>query len=56
MGTFRAVEFMRKVRDDLDKKYSGLSLEERLKRTHKEMERSELWKNLSQRPSQTTSL
>ena len=49
MENFKAVEFMRKVRDDLDRKYAGLSIEERFKKTHEEAQKSELWKRLSKR-------
>ncbi|MBI4057246.1 MAG: hypothetical protein HY399_06840 [Elusimicrobia bacterium] len=42
----KAVELMRKIRDVMDQKYSGLSLKERAKKVHKEVEDNPLWKGV----------
>ncbi len=49
MKNFKAVEFMRKVRDQLDQKYARLTIGERLDKTHEEVQKSKLWKKLSKK-------
>ncbi|MBI2118041.1 MAG: hypothetical protein HYT97_00265 [Elusimicrobia bacterium] len=54
MENFKAVEFMRKTRKDLDRKYIGLSLEERVKKMQEEVENDPFWKKFLKKHRVTT--
>lgn len=46
---FKAVEFQRKVRRQLDRKYAGMSLLEREKAIQKELEKDPWWQALREK-------
>ncbi|MBI4668757.1 MAG: hypothetical protein HY747_06165 [Elusimicrobia bacterium] len=45
MLQIKAVEFMRDLRNDLEGRYAGLTLQERAERIKKEVEESPIWKD-----------
>mgnify|MGYP001598967652 CR=1 FL=1 len=49
MPKIKAVELMRKIRDDLESRYAQLSLKERTEKIRKEVEANPLWKDFLQR-------
>ncbi len=49
MMKIKAVEMMRKIRNDIDKEYLGVPLEERIRRMKKEMENDSLWQRFAKK-------
>lgn len=44
MEQIKAVEMMRKIRNEIDKEYKGFSIAERVKMIHEELESDPFWK------------
>ncbi len=49
MMKIKAVEMMRKIRDDIDKEYAGVPLKERIQRMKKEIENDPLWQRFAKK-------